>query len=43
MPLAALDLGLHNWERNARTLGGLPADTEPDDARLDAVGAALGL
>ena len=43
MPLAALDLGLHNWERNARTLGGLAADTEPDDARLDAVSAALRL
>jgi hypothetical protein len=43
LPLAALDLGLHNWERNQRSLGGLPADTAPDGARLDAAQDALGL
>jgi hypothetical protein len=43
VPLAALDLGLHNWERNERTLGGLPDGSEPDAARLDAARDALGL
>jgi hypothetical protein len=43
LPLAALDLGLHNWECNARALEGLPAGTEPDDALLEGVVGALGL
>ncbi len=35
LPLAALDLGLHNWERNERSPAGLPPGTEPDEALLD--------
>jgi hypothetical protein len=43
VPLAALDLALHNWERNERALEGLPAGTEPDSRLLDGVAQALGL
>lgn len=43
VPLAALDLGLRNWESNQRTFGGLAADTEPDEAVLERARDALGL
>ena len=43
VPLAALDLALHNWERNERALEGLPVGTEPDPGVLDGVMQALGL
>ena len=43
VPLAALDLALHNWERNERALAACPRGTEPDAAVLDGVLAALGL
>ena len=43
VPLAALDLGLRNWEANARTFGGLAPDTEPDAGRLQQAQDALGL
>ncbi len=42
VPLEALDLGLFNWERGARTTGGLPEGAEPSPERLDQVQAALG-
>ena len=44
LPLAALDLALHNWERNERALAG-PAARAPNPMAhvLDGVLAALGL
>lgn len=41
--LAALDLGLHNWQRAERATLGLGPDAEPDPETLDPVLAALGL
>jgi hypothetical protein len=43
LPLAALDLGLHNWERGERATVGLGLDDEPDPDALAATLAALGL
>ncbi len=43
VPLEALDLGLHNWQRGERAHLGVPADTEPDPDTLARVSAALGL
>ncbi len=43
VPLEALDLGLHNWQRGERATLGLGADSEPDPDVLASVGAALGL
>ena len=43
IPLEALDLGLHNWQRGERSTVGLGAETEPDAETLAAVQAALGL
>jgi hypothetical protein len=41
--LAALDLGLHNWQRAERATLGLGPDAEPDPDVLGSVQAALGL
>jgi len=43
LPLEALDLGLFNWERGARSGLGLDPDTEPDPELLGATLAALGV
>lgn len=43
VPLAALDLGLHNWEQAERSHGGLPEGTEPDEDLLAHAHEALGL
>jgi hypothetical protein len=43
VPLAALDLGLHNWQRGERATLGLGAGAEPAPEELAAVQAALGL
>jgi len=43
LPLAALDVGLFNWERGSRAGLGLDADTEPDPELLGSAQAALGL
>ncbi len=43
IPLEALDLGLHNWQRGERAHLGVPADSEPDPDTLAQVSAALGL
>jgi hypothetical protein len=43
LPLEALDLGLFNWERGARTGMGIDASSEPDPALLAGALAALGL
>lgn len=43
LPLAALDLGLYNWERAGRVSLGLPPGTDPDPEALAAVHAALEL
>jgi hypothetical protein len=43
VPLAALDLGLYNWERGERAHLGLAPGTPPDAQALDAVRAGLGL
>jgi hypothetical protein len=43
VPLEALDLGLHNWERGERATSGLGPGAEPDDANLGAIRDALGL
>jgi hypothetical protein len=43
LPLEALDLGLHNWQRGERAHLGVPADTEPDPDTLARVSSALGL
>jgi hypothetical protein len=43
LELAALDLGLHNWERGGRMTLGLPPDTEPDPTVLQRAADALGL
>ena len=42
-PLAALDLGLENWERGERVTAGLGPGAEPDRALLEAGFAALGV
>jgi hypothetical protein len=41
--LAALDLGLHNWERAERATLGLDPDAEPDPDVLQSAAEALGL
>jgi hypothetical protein len=43
LELAALDLGLHNWERGERMTLGLGADTEADPMVLQGAADALGL
>jgi hypothetical protein len=43
LPLAALDVGLFNWERGSRAGLGLDAATEPDPDLLSGAQAALGL
>jgi hypothetical protein len=43
LPLEALDLGLHNWQRGERAHLGVPADAEPDPDTLARVSAALAL
>jgi len=43
LPLEALDLGLHNWQRGERATLGLGEDSEPDADAVAAVSAALGL
>ena len=43
VPLAALDLGLYNWERGERATGGLGPDAAPDSGELDGALAALDL
>ena len=43
VPLEALDLGLHNWQRAERATLGLGPDAEPEPEILAAVQAALGL
>lgn len=43
VPLEALDLGLHNWQRGERATLGLGKDAEPDPDGLASVYAALGL
>ena len=46
VPLAALDLGLYNWDRpaeSARATLGLAPDDEADSAALDSAGRALSL
>jgi len=43
IPLEALDLGLHNWQRGERATLGLGADAEPELEALSAIRAALGL
>ena len=44
IPLEALDLGLHNWQRGERATLGLGVGAEPDDPeRVSAISAALGL
>jgi hypothetical protein len=43
VPLAALDLGLHNWESAQRTNGGVDPDPDTQAHILDTARAALGL
>ncbi|MGH2884890.1 MAG: hypothetical protein ACRDPA_19670 [Solirubrobacteraceae bacterium] len=43
IPLEALDLGLHNWQRGERATLGLGADAEPEPEVLSAIRGALGL
>lgn len=43
VPLAALDLGLHNWERAERSTLGVGPDVEPGSEALASILAALGL
>jgi hypothetical protein len=43
VPLAALDLGLYNWERGERAKLGLGSDVGEDSQALSATRAALGL
>jgi hypothetical protein len=43
IPLEALDLGLHNWQRGERATLGLGTDATPDPDALAAVSAALAL
>jgi hypothetical protein len=43
LPLEALDLGLHNWQRGERTTLGVPADPESEPEALATVSAALGI
>jgi hypothetical protein len=43
VPLEALDLGLHNWQRAERATLGLGPGAEPDPETIAAVQAALGL
>jgi hypothetical protein len=43
LPLAALDLGLFNWERGSRTGMGINPESEPDPELLRGALAALGL
>ncbi len=43
IPLEALDLGLHNWQRGERATLGLGAEPEPELESLGSVSAALGL
>jgi hypothetical protein len=43
LPLEALDLGLFNWERGARSGLGIDPETEPDPHLLAAAQSALGV
>ena len=43
IPLEALDVGLHNWQRGERATLGLGADAEPEPEALSAIRGALGL
>jgi hypothetical protein len=43
VPLEALDLGLHNWQRGEHATLGLGADREPEPEALGSVQAALDL
>jgi hypothetical protein len=43
LPLEALDLGLHNWQRGERATLGVAADLESEPEALAAMSAALGL
>jgi hypothetical protein len=43
VPLEALDLGLHNWQRGGRATDGLGPGAEPEPEMLAAAQAALGL
>jgi hypothetical protein len=43
VPLAALDLGLHNWESGRRTAAGVAPDPDAQGRALSAARAALGL
>ena len=43
VPLEALDVGLHNWQRGERATLGLGPDSEPEPDSLAAVQAALNL
>ena len=43
LPLDALDLGLHNWQRGERATLGVAAEPESEPDALAAISAALGL
>jgi hypothetical protein len=43
VPLEALDLALHNWERGERATLGLGPDAEPDETAVAVIRDALGL
>ncbi len=43
LPLAALDLGLHNWQEGERATGGLGTGAEPDEDLRAGAREALGL
>ncbi len=43
LPLDALDLGLHNWQRGERATLGVAAEPEAEPDALAAISAALGL
>lgn len=43
LPLEALDVGLHNWQRGERATLGLGGDLEPDSEALGSIRAALEL
>jgi hypothetical protein len=43
LPVEALDLGFHNWERGSRDRVGMDPDDEPDAGILDTVESGLGL